>query len=176
MSKEYLGVRINPEIKKKLELEAESRGKTITELTEQALSAYLNIDTDKSELAIIRERLDALETKFEHHEIVVAELEAYLSEDDKRYDGVVERLNALERIERPKKKQSREPKPVLNTDDLGELITKKEAVQLTGYSVNTLNRTFSQNGVAQVDKRGKEGLYSKQDVLEKIGIKAGYEH
>jgi len=65
----------------------------------------------------------------------------------------------------------REKKVEINVDELGELITKQEASVLTGYSVNTLNRTFSQNDILQVSKRGKAGLYRKNEILERIGRK-----
>jgi len=139
MAKTFIGVRIEPEIKEKLEAEAERTGLTLTEITERALSAYLDVDTGANDLTDVYKRLERLERKI----------------------GTQQKTT-------PKKK---DPLPPVPPEELGELITKKEAEALTGYSVNTLNRTFSQKGVHEVDKRGKAGLYRKSDIIEKIGFK-----
>jgi len=108
--------------------------------------------------------------------IVSEAIASYLNIDTGAND-LTDVYKRLERLERkigtqqkttPKKK---DPLPPVPPEELGELITKKEAEALTGYSVNTLNRTFSQKGVHEVDKRGKAGLYRKSDILEKIGFK-----
>jgi len=137
MGKEFLGVRIDSELKAKLDRQAKENEETVTELTERALASYLQVDITKPDIFDIDKRLRALESKFRT----------------------------------PQKTTPKKEQPVINPDELGELITKQEAAALTGYSVNTLNRTFSQNDIFEVSKKGKAGLYRKDEILERIGIK-----
>lgn len=83
---------------------------------------------------------------------------------------IIKRLEALEaKIE---SRPITTPKEIpINPAGLGDLITKEEASQITGYSVATFHRSFSQQGITQKGKRGQAGLYSKEEILDKIGIK-----
>ena len=58
-------------------------------------------------------------------------------------------------------------------DQLPELLTREEVVTLTGYSINTISSKLSREGVNAVDRveENRANLYSKQEVLDKIGVK-----
>ena len=101
-------------------------------------------------------------------------LKSFLSAPNRKDDQVSDpsQIEALrQRVERLEAIVANKPDTAIDTDQLGELITKQEAAAITGYSVNTLNRTFSQNNILEVEKRGKAGLYRKDEVLNRIGIK-----
>ena len=146
MGKSQLNIRIGEALADALDKRTESTGKTKTAIVSEALASYLDVDAEKSELDIIRERLEALEAKFKGSQKNTVQNKAKVQP---------ERGKQVE----------------INVDELGELITKQEASSITGYSVNTLNRTFSQNNILEVEKRGKAGLYRKDEVLNRIGIK-----
>ena len=146
MGKSQLNIRIGEALADALDKRTESTGKTKTAIVSEALASYLNVDAEKSELDIIHERLEALEAKFKGSQKNTVQNKAKVQP---------ERGKQVE----------------INVDELGELITKQEASSITGYSVNTLNRTFSQNNILEVEKRGKAGLYRKDEVLNRIGIK-----
>ena len=101
-------------------------------------------------------------------------LKSFLSAPNRKDDQVSDpsQIEALrQRVERLEAIVINKPDTAIDTDQFGELITKQEASILTRYSVNTLNRTFSQNNILEVGKRGKAGLYRKDEVLNRIGIK-----
>jgi predicted DNA-binding protein len=50
-----------------------------------------------------------------------------------------------------------------------ELITMNQAADLTGYAVGTLRSNFSRNNITAKDRQGKKGLYSKAEILNKLG-------
>lgn len=56
---------------------------------------------------------------------------------------------------------------------LGELITLNEIAVLTGYSTSTLGSKLSREGIKAVERiaGNKGGLYSKAEVLDKVGYK-----
>lgn len=81
-----------------------------------------------------------------------------------------ERLNALETkfqslsnesVSKPKKQRSVTP-----IDPDQELITIEQAEALTGYAGSTIR-----GKVQAVRRKGKKGLYSQSEILEKIGTK-----
>ena len=66
MGKEFLGVRIDSELKAKLDRQAKENEETVTELTERALASYLRVDISKPDIFDIDKRLRALESKISH--------------------------------------------------------------------------------------------------------------
>ena len=56
--------------------------------------------------------------------------------------------------------------------DPGELITIDEASEVTGYAVATLRSKLSRKGVQAVRRidGNRGGLYSKAEILEKVGL------
>jgi len=143
MTKNQLNIRIDTDLSSKLDEHSEETGKTKTAIVSEAIASYLNVDTGTPDINDVVKRLERLERKFQKSPTPAPKKQNEPLQDDA---------------------------PV-QPDELGELITKKEAEALTGYSVNTLNRTFSQKGVHEVDKRGKAGLYRKSDIIDKIGFK-----
>jgi predicted DNA-binding protein len=103
--------------------------------------------------------------------IIIEALGKHLNVDT----GIVDLQDLLKRLEALESKfqalGNPEPKKEIIPDELPELITKREASQLTGYSVNTLHRSLSENEIHEVSKRGHAGLYRKSEILERIGIK-----
>jgi predicted DNA-binding protein len=135
MNKVQVNFRIPESLSDALDEKAEETGKTKTSLLCDALSAYLNIDTDTPDLSDILARLERLERKFE---------------DTPK--------------EPPKKKE-------VDPDKLGELITMDEITELTGYSKSTLSSKLSRESISAVKRidGNRAGLYSKDEILEKIG-------
>lgn len=146
MGKEFLGVRIEPEIKERLEKVAESNGETVTDIVERALQSFLKTDTDKPDLFDLSKRVQALESKFSNLQ-----------------------------SSRDTRTKKREPKRTKKEDskNFGELVTVDEAEKITGYSKATLSSKFSKAGIKAVDRvdGNRAGLYDKNEILKKIGKK-----
>ena len=85
-----------------------------------------------------------------------------------------ERLKALEAKfkslpgEAPKKTPA--PRKDYSDDDL---LTKQDVADLTGYAYGSLSGKFSREGIKAVKRidGNRGGLYSKEEILEKIGSK-----
>jgi len=91
-----------------------------------------------------------------------------------------ERVKALEAnfkslSDKPRKQRSASPKkkpePRKDPTSLGKLITLEEAVTHTGYTKSTLVSKFSKADITAVSRvdGNRKGLYSKSEVVEKIG-------
>lgn len=145
MSKSQLNIRISTDLATALDKEADSTGKTKTTIVSDALSAYLDLPDDTSDIDTIRKRLEQLERKVDE-----------LSYQPKR-------------IEAPKEV----PKEVPLTDaaTLGNLITLDEISSLTGYTKSTLVSKMSRAGIHAIKRVGgnKAGLYDKNEIMDKIG-------
>lgn len=142
MSKEIIGIRIELQTKLKLEHIAEANQESVSKTIRRAIDAFLSGDTSRTTLEGMNKRLTALESKFERLQ-------------DKPVS---------------KAKESRtEYIPPHERDDFGELITKEEASEMTGYAVGSLSRTLSVKGIHIKSRDGKKGLYSKAEIMDKIG-------
>lgn len=142
MDKEQLNVRISKALADKLDQESATTGRSKTWIVTAAVSDYLDVPHEAKDIETLHERLTALESKFERLQ-------------DKPVS---------------KEKESRtEYIPPHERDDFGELITKEEASEMTGYAVGSLSRTLSVKGIHIKSRDGKKGLYSKAEIMDKIG-------
>jgi len=141
MARTQLNFRIPEHLSDALDSHSEQTGITKTDIIINALSAYLDVDTGIVDIQDILKRLEALESKFQA-------------------------------LGKPApKKESIQDETLTDPAELGELITKQEASMLTGYSVNYFSGIFHRKDIYEVSKRGKEGLYRKDEILERIGFK-----
>ena len=106
--------------------------------------------------------------------IVSAALSKYLDlpHESKDLEALAKRVNRLEsKINEITK--SGEPSRTKTSEDYSdkELLTIEEAAEHTGYAVNTLRSNLSRNDIKAKDRQGKKGLYSKSEVMAKIGRK-----
>jgi len=149
MSKDQLNVRLEDDLMTALDETANNSGRTKTSIVSAALASYLNVDSKQLSIESLSERVNALESKIKN-----MQQEPRTKTDDKE------------------KENSPEP-PEVDPSELGELITKKEAAALTGYTVSTLHSTLSKKGIKAAEQAGgnREGKYSKQEIIDKIGFK-----
>lgn len=152
MPNDYIGFRIDAETKEKLQEIANNNDENVSDTIKRALSEFMAGDTSKPDIQALAVRLNRLEQKYE-------------------------KLAQSEGKQRSQKVNKEDPEPdnqeKINTDDLGELITIKEAAQLTGYAVNTLRSNFSRVAISAQDQvsGNRAGLYSKKEIINKIGFK-----
>jgi predicted transcriptional regulator len=143
MGKTQLNVRLPEDILEALDKRANKTGESKTDIVSKALASHLGIGSTEPDISNIVKRLERLETKFQQG---TPPPTAPITTDDRG---------------------------LADPDDFGDLITKQEAEQITGYKVKTFSRSFSQAEpkIMSQGKRGQQGLYSKSDILTKIGIK-----
>jgi hypothetical protein len=149
MKKKRYTVRLPEDVLETVKERADEDGVTVTEVFENALRAYLGFtDSEDSTLSLL-ERVEALE----------ANMEALQSK------------GTSSRVSKPRGTKSTKPKS--NPDDFPELLTVQQIHELTGYAKATLRSKLSRKGVRAVEQiRGNRGgLYSKSEVLERIGTK-----
>lgn len=152
MPNDYIGFRIDAETKEKLQEIANNNEENVSDTVKRALSEFMAGDTSKPDIQALAVRLNRLEQKFE-------------------------RLAQSKGKQRSQKVNKEDPEPDnqenINANELGELITMKEAAQLTGYAVGTLRSNFSRKGISAQKQQGgnRAGLYSKKEILDKIGMK-----
>lgn len=142
-NKEAYSIRLDSELLDKVKDRADQEGGTVTAIFERALISFLSAPNTEGDQSTDSKEIQALKDR-------VARLE-----------GIV-----LSKAESPK------PEPI-SPNDVGDLITIKQAVALTGYSESTLSSKFSRLGVEAVDRvnGNRAGLYSKDEILERIGTK-----
>ena len=136
-------VRIDEDLLNEVQNIAEQRAETVTSIFEQALESFLSAPNIEDDIPIDSAEIEALKRR-------------------------VDRIEAT--LKEPKTKPKPEP---IRTDDVGELITLEQASALTGYSKGTLSPKFSRLGITAVDRvdGNRAGLYSKKEILDKIGTK-----
>lgn len=141
MSKSQLNIRISNDLATALDKEADSTGKTKTTIVSDALSVYLSLPKEVSDIDTISNRLEQLERKVDG-----------LSYQPKR-------------IEVPKEV------PLVDAATLGDLITLDEIASLTGYTKSTLSSKMSRENIQAIRRVGgnKAGLYDKNEIMDKIG-------
>lgn len=73
----------------------------------------------------------------------------------------------------PKRTIKSDPASNKNPDNFKDLITINEASEITGYSVSTLSSKFSRENISAKEriKGNRGGMYSKKEILNKIGSK-----
>ena len=136
-------VRIDEDLLNEVQNIAEQESETVTAIFEQALESFLSAPNIEDDIPIDSAEFEALKHR-------------------------VERIEAT--LKEPKSKPQPEP---IRPDDVGELITLEEAAALTGYSKGTLSPKFSKVGIKAVDRvdGNRAGLYSKKEILDKVGMK-----
>jgi len=144
MGKTQLNVRLPEGILEALDKRANKTGESKTDIVYKALASHLGIGSTEPDISDIVKRLERLETKFKQ--------------------GTPSDQN-------DPMKTSDQNDHKLTPDELGELITKSEAAELTGYSENYFSGIFHRKGIYEISKRGKAGLYRKDEIMERIGIK-----
>ena len=142
MEKNQLNIRIDKALSDALEKHSEQTGKTKTAIVLSALASYLEIGSTEPELSDIVKRLEALESKFK------------------------------QRTPPPKTVTTTTDRGQIDPDDFGDVITLEEMAELTGYKKMTLVSKLSRANITAVDRvdGNKAGLYSKEEVLERIGV------
>lgn len=87
---------------------------------------------------------------------------------DERLKALESKFKSLSResVSTPKKQRSTPP-------PTGDKVTIEQASEITGYLVSTLSSKFSREGIQAVDRvdGNRAGLYSKSEILDKIGKK-----
>jgi len=144
MKKPYT-VRLDGSLLDQIQSKADKEGETVTSIFEQALKSFLSAPNDKPDIGDLLKRVERLEATLTHTT--------------------------------PKKKQrsastkGKTPQPIKDPELLGKLITLEEAVTLTGYTKSTLVSKFSKADITAVSRvdGNRKGLYSKSEVVEKIG-------
>ena len=128
--------------------------------------------------AALKDKLDkqAKENAETVTELTERALATYLQVDISKPDvyDIEKRLRALEsQFQQSPQITPKKANPSVNLDEIGELITLDEMEALTGYAKTTLSSKLSRAKVAAVKRKGgnRGGLYSKSEILERIGIK-----
>lgn len=160
MDKKPYSVRLDPELLAEVKNRADQDNETVTAIFEQALESFLSAPTDKTNVSIdqgaidqLRARLERLEAKFHQ-----------LDESDKHKDISFNKSEVQDKPNRP------DP---ISPEEAGELVTIKQISAITGYSKTSLSAKLSRAGIQVVERvnGNRAGLYSKKEVLNKIGMK-----
>jgi len=108
-------------------------------------------------------------------DIVSEALASYLGTGSTEPDirDVIKRLEALEsKFQQTPKTALLSDRVIIEPDEFGDVITLEEMAELTGYKKMTLVSKLSRANITAVDRidGNKAGLYSKEEVLERIGV------
>lgn len=119
----------------------DKRGLSISEGLRELIVDTIELTPDRVDLLSLLKRVEALEAKIEGQ--------------NKTTQAKIEKI-------KPKDDQ-----------EYGELITIQEAVELTGYAKSSLSPKFSREGIKAIERieGNRGGLYSKEEILQKIGRK-----
>lgn len=161
-NKNPYSVRLDPELLDQVKSRADQDNETVTAIFEQALKSFLSGPNDNTNAPIDQGAINQLRARIERLESKLNQLD----ESDKRKDIS---FNKSDFQDKPPPKR---PDPI-NPENVGELVTMEELEEVTGYSKSTLSSKFSRAGIQAVDRvdGNRAGLYSKKEVLDKIGIK-----
>ncbi len=141
MGKNQLNIRIDKALSDALDKRSEQTGKTKTAIVLSALASHLEIGSTEPDISDVVKRLEALEAKFQQR--TPPPKTALLSE-----------------------------RVIIESNEFGDVITLDEMEQLTGYKKMTLVSKLSRANITTVDRidGNKAGLYSKEEVLQRIGV------
>jgi hypothetical protein len=142
MGKTQLNVRLPEGILEALDKRANKTGESKTDIVYKALASHLGIGSTAPDISDIVKRLEALESKFKQG------------------------------TPPPKTVTTTTDRGQIDPDDFGDVITLEEMAELTGYKKMTLVSKLSRANITAVDRvdGNKAGLYSKEEVLERIGV------
>lgn len=139
MSKSQLNIRISTDLATALDKEADSTGKTKTAIVSDALSVYLSLPKEASDIDTIRKRLESLERKFAGLSVIKTQppKETPIIDPDKLSD-------------------------LITLDEIAPLTGYTKSTLVSKMSRSGIQAIRRVGG-------NKAGLYDKNEIMDKIG-------